>query len=144
MRRIILFCCLFIIACKPEVSEINYHQDECIFCRMKISDPNFGAELVTSKGKVYKFDSAECMFRQFLSDQDIEYAYIMVTDYANPHTLIEAKNAIFLVSENLPSPMGGNLSSYGSREIASRMQEEKTGKLFDFEEILRVYKDQYQ
>ena len=68
----------------------------------------------------------------------------MVTDYANPYTLIEVKNATFLVSENLPSPMGGNLSSYGSPEIASKMQEKKTGQLFDFEEILNVYKDQYQ
>ncbi len=144
MKRLIWLSCLFIIACKPQVSDINYHQDECVFCRMKISDPNFGAELVTSKGKVYKFDSAECMFRQFLNDQQVEYAYVMVTDYTNPHTLIEAQKATFLVSENLPSPMGGNLSSYESRDTASKMQQEKAGKLYDFEEILSVYKHQFQ
>lgn len=144
MKRIIWLTCLFIIACKPQVTDINYHEDECVFCRMKISDPNFGAELVTSKGKVYKFDSAECMLRQFLSDRNVEYAYVMVTDYTKPHVLIEAQKATFLVSENLPSPMGGNLSSYENREIASKMLQEKTGKLYDFEEILDVYKDQYQ
>ena len=144
MKRLIWLSCLFIIACKPQVSQINYHQDECVFCRMKISDPNFGAELVTSKGKVYKFDSAECMFRQYLSDPDVEYAYVMVTDYTKPHTLIEAQKATFLVSENLPSPMGGNLSSYESRETASDMLQDKTGKLYSFDEILQVYKDQYQ
>lgn len=142
MKNHFLIYVLFVIACRPQVSEINYHQDECVFCRMKISDPNFGAELVTSKGKVYKFDSAECMFRQFLRPQDVEYTFIMVTDYTNPHTLIEAQKATYLISENLPSPMGGNLTSYQSRETANKMQQEKSGRLYDFEGIVRVYKDQ--
>ncbi|MGB5288980.1 MAG: hypothetical protein WBN42_10875, partial [Ignavibacteriaceae bacterium] len=51
---------LFLLAsCGSKPEPINYGKDECEFCRMQISDNRYGAELVTDKGKVYKFDSIE-------------------------------------------------------------------------------------
>ncbi len=52
---------LLISSCGSKPEPINYGHDECEFCRMQISDNRYGAELVTDKGKVYKFDSIECL-----------------------------------------------------------------------------------
>ena len=139
MKKYLIFCIVWIIACQPSPKDIQYHEDECAFCRMKISDSKFGAELVTSKGKVYKYDAAECMFRVLNEEKDQEYAYILVTDYAQPKTLINAKEAYFLVSKNQPSPMGGNLSAYSDKSKAIQAQKSKEGDIYNYGQTLQLY-----
>ncbi len=58
---IFLLLSLVTASCGSNPEPINYGHDECEFCRMQISDNRYGAELVTDKGKVYKFDSIECL-----------------------------------------------------------------------------------
>ena len=65
----------------------------------------------------------------------------MVTDFNQPQTLIDAKSATYLISELVPSPMGGNLSAYASKDEAVKMQKEGTGVLLDFPELVATYKD---
>ena len=140
MRLMTILFVLTLLSCKPSPVDIKYYEDECGFCKMKISDPNFGAELVTAKGKVYKFDSAECMFREYLESNQNDYAFVLVTDYTNPHTLVNAFEATYLVSENLPSPMGGNLSAYQYLNKAKILQKEKGGQVYNFDQIMKEYK----
>ncbi len=123
-------------SCNVKPEPINYNHDECAFCKMKISDVRFGAEMVTNKGKIHKYDSAECLVRTYLENDPSDYAHVVVTDYARPHTLIDAKTAIFLISENQPSPMGANLSAYEHKSHAELVHKEKGGKLLSFQEIL--------
>ena len=52
---------LMIVACDPESKPIVYGEDKCEFCRMSIVDQRFAGEVVTQKGKAYKFDAVECM-----------------------------------------------------------------------------------
>jgi copper chaperone NosL len=59
---------LLLLACNPESQPINYGADMCEFCRMSIVDQRFGSEIVTQKGKVYKFDAVECMIN-YLDDR---------------------------------------------------------------------------
>ena len=40
---------------------INIGEDNCAYCKMGITDNRFSSELITSKGKVYKFDAVECL-----------------------------------------------------------------------------------
>jgi len=135
---------LFLASCNVSPEAINYNHDECAYCKMKISDVRFGAEIVTSKGKIYKYDSAECLVRTYIEDEKKDFAHIIVTDYSRPHTLIEAKTAAFLISENQPSPMGGNLSAYENKEQAESTLSEKGGKLLTFKELVAEYQDIYQ
>lgn len=144
MKELSLYvCCIFLWSCTPTPVDINYHEDECANCKMIIADPNFGAELVTLKGKVHKYDSAECLFRELAENPTEKYAHILVTDYLQANKLIDASNAFFLISDQLPSPMGANLSSYIEATAAQKMQEEKGGDVFDFDEILEMYKKKY-
>ena len=47
------------VSCSPEAQPINYGSDQCDFCRMTIVDKAHAAEVVTKKGRAYKFDSGE-------------------------------------------------------------------------------------
>ena len=67
------FLSLVILSCGISPLPIDYNHDECAYCKMKIADARFGAELVTSKGKVFKFDSAECLIWSYINDENTEY-----------------------------------------------------------------------
>jgi copper chaperone NosL len=98
--------------CAVEPAAINYGVDQCYGCRMIISDQRFGVELVTTKGKVFKFDAIECMIPEVQRQGGDHYAFILATDYAESSKLIEAESLNFLQSPEIPSPMGRNLSAH--------------------------------
>ena len=52
---------LSLAACTVAPVPINFGSDGCHFCKMTIVDKQHAAELVTSKGKAYKYDAIECM-----------------------------------------------------------------------------------
>lgn len=138
------FLLLILASCNVEPEPINYNYDECTYCKMKISDTRFGAEMVTSKGKIHKYDSAECLVRTYIENEKKDYAFILVTDYSQPNNLIDASTVTFLISKNQPSPMGGNLSVYEDKTLAESILSEKEGKLLTFEELVKEYIEIYQ
>ena len=48
---------------------------------MTIVDNKHSAELVTTKGKVYKFDAIECMIRHLQNIEDQQYQFILKPIY---------------------------------------------------------------
>src|SRR5690606_12451098 len=85
--------CLLLLftACKPEAQAIDYGFDSCTHCKMTIADNRYGAELVTQKGKVYKFDAIECLAAFKETDSEEAYAMLLVTDFSEPGVFIDAK-----------------------------------------------------
>ncbi|MAP55083.1 nitrous oxide reductase accessory protein NosL [Altibacter sp.] len=136
MRTIfyILLISFLSISCTIKPQEIHYGEDGCVYCSMTIVDRQHAAQLVTNKGKAYKFDAAECMFH-FMKENDMEVELYLVTDYAQPEKLIDATKATFIISENIPSPMRANLSALESNEVARKLQQEKGGTLYTWDEI---------
>lgn len=123
-----------IISCSPEAQPIDYGSDQCDFCRMTIVDKAHAAEVVTKKGRAYKFDSGECMVH-FVQQNEPEAALTLITDFDQPGNLVNASKAIFLISPNISSPMGANLSAFVSKEKATEIQQEKGGGLYNWQEI---------
>lgn len=127
LKCLIVFCLLFMVSCtgqKPEM--ILLGQDACHHCRMKITDPRFGGELVTKKGKVYKFDSLECLheYKNLHSD---EYKIYVVNSLAGG-ALIEAEKAEFEVRSDIRSPMGlGILAQPLNEKSGGEVTTGKTG-----------------
>nr|WP_240315573.1 nitrous oxide reductase accessory protein NosL [Aquimarina longa] len=114
---------------------MNYGTDGCHFCQMTIVDKLHAAEIVTTKGKIYKFDATECMVNA-LKDMDTNTIDIYLsTDYNQPQTLIDATKATFLISKEIPSPMGAYLSAFEHKEDAIIKKEEKGGKLYTWQEL---------
>ena len=137
MRTLLLFFLLSMtLSCAVEPVPIEYGQDQCSACKMIIADSRFGAELVTTKGKVYKFDAIECLIPEVIKNGTNHYEYILVTDYYDPGNLISVNSSAFLISPQVPSPMGGNLSAYASQELALNNRGDGQGEVFNWEGLL--------
>ncbi|MEQ9187553.1 MAG: nitrous oxide reductase accessory protein NosL [Cryomorphaceae bacterium] len=143
MRFIHLYFTLSLISihfgCTQEIKPIHYGEDDCHYCQMRIMDPRFGAEAITDKGRAYTFDSAECLLR-YLNDSESQHAHLLVTDYAQPRTLVDAASATFVVSEEMPSPMGGNLNAFASAVVAKQTLGGKIGSILAWEQVKANYK----
>ena len=122
-------------ACSPQPQAIDYGADYCDNCRMTIVDQKHAAELVTTKGRAYKFDAIECMVDYLQQREKADFALFLVNDFTQASELVDAKECQFLFSPNIPSPMGGFLSAFHSEEEAKRWQAEKDGKLYDWDEL---------
>jgi len=127
----------FFSSCSIEPSPINYGMDACHFCKMNIVDKQHGAELVTEKGKVFKYDAVECLLRDLNKQKTAEL--LLVNTYNTPIELNDANLCTYLISENLPSPMGGNLTAFLTKEAANKTLKERGGDLFSWEELKVKY-----
>ena len=132
---------LFILtSCNVGPQAIDYGYDGCHFCKMTIVDKLHAAEIVTHKGKIYKFDASECMIN-FMKDFDPSEVKSYLTNvYTEPETLIDATQATFLISKNVPSPMGAFLTAFKTKEDAQKVQIEKEGTLYTWNELLVHFK----
>jgi|SRR5690625_1589971 len=132
----ILILITTLISCSKNVEPIAYGEEACDFCRMTIVDQSHAAQLVTDKGKNFKFDATECMIN-FLKQEnnEEEMLHILSADYNDPGKMIDAKNAVFIISENIPSPMGEFLSALENQSTAEEIQNEYGGELYNWNEV---------
>ncbi len=131
-----IFILLFTLSCKVEPKAINYGEDHCHLCDMTVVDKTHAAQYVTKKGRSYAFDSEECLIMKINKENNEDkMAFILVADYQNPGNLIPAKDAIYLISEKIKSPMGANLSAFALKKDAIKTQKENGGKLYTWTEI---------
>lgn len=107
---------VLITSCTVAPEKIEYGKDACSFCDMTIVDKTHAAEFVTKKGRAYKFDAVECLINDLNNKDENDLAFILVTDFLNPTVLINANDATYLISEQLKSPMGANLSAFKNKE----------------------------
>ncbi|MBJ6366701.1 nitrous oxide reductase accessory protein NosL [Snuella sedimenti] len=134
----ILILLPLLIGCNIKPQAIDYGNDACHFCRMTIVDKVHAAEIVTNKGKVYKFDASECMIH-FLKEFDTsQVALYLVNNYTQPESLIDATKATFLISKALPSPMGAFLTAFKNKVDAEQVQNEKGGELYSWNVLQTV------
>ncbi|MBT8313981.1 MAG: nitrous oxide reductase accessory protein NosL [Maribacter sp.] len=133
---------LIMVSCGVSPKAIDYGSDGCHFCSMTIVDRQHAAEIVTKKGKAFKFDAVECMMNH-LKDIDVAIVELFLeNDFLDPSELIDAKKATFLISKDIPSPMGEYLSAFESRNEAENVATENKGKLYTWEELLTKFKVQ--
>ncbi|MDA0196264.1 MAG: hypothetical protein O2887_14815 [Bacteroidetes bacterium] len=107
---------------------------------MKIVQPQFGAELITDKGKVYKFDAVECLINKSLKD-NLEGNLSYVVTFDNPKTLTEAEQCIYLRSPNIPSPMGMFISAFKTRFELEKQLEINGGDIYSWQELLENFQN---
>lgn len=117
----------FAFACSNGPEPINFGKDQCDYCRMNIADSKFGAELVTDKGRIYKFDAVECMV-PYMDENKHEYAHVLAVPYDEPGALRPAENMHFIISDSVRSPMGANLLVIANTTTAEKF----AGQPFDW------------
>lgn len=126
---------LLATACKPKPKPIQYGLESCDYCRMTIVDTQHAAEAVTDKGKAYVFDAIECMIQFKAGHADKDFALLLINDYAEAGTLKDATQATYLISSQVPSPMGAFLSGFSNPQDAEKMRAAKGGDLYSWAEI---------
>ena len=134
-----LFALLVLVGCNPKAVPMDYGHEGCHFCSMTIVDAQHASQIVTKKGKVFKFDAVECMvnFRKTIEAEEV--AMFLSNHYTTPVELIDATKASFLISENIPSPMGAFLTAFENGEQAQAQQAISGGEIYDWEGLLRKF-----
>lgn len=127
---------LLFASCNVSPQPINFGSDACHFCNMTIVDRQHASQLVTTKGKAFKYDAIECMVHSLQDEfKNTEMAHYLVADFNQPGELTDATKASYLVSEKLQSPMGANLSAFLSVDAGQKAQEKFTGTIYTWIEI---------
>ena len=132
-----LLLLIFASSCNAGPEPLKAGVDNCYFCKMTISDNRFGAEIVTRKGKVYKFDDTHCIL-DFLRSKDIEPAIIKdiyITNYSGSHQLMDVKNIFLLKAADLKSPMGGNTAAFDVKDSLVAVQKIFPGVVLTWNQI---------
>ncbi|WP_069131519.1 nitrous oxide reductase accessory protein NosL [Rhodohalobacter halophilus] len=136
--KLIVFSALILIGCEPKPQPINYGSDECAYCRMMITDAEFGSQIVNNQGRAYKFDSVECMAAYDLTEDGENVHSKWVPNFLDREEWLNAEDAVYLHSETLRSPMGLFLSAYRDRSSAEEMREEYGGEIVDYESVKEI------
>ena len=64
---------------------------------MKISDGKICAELITNKGRIYKFDDMHCMISYYKEKSNNKYSiFFIFYDFSENNILIPAENCFFV------------------------------------------------
>lgn len=137
---ITLMLCLLLAACSHAPQPILYGKDACAHCKMTIMDKRFAAEVITAKGKVFKFDAAECMI-DFLNENpaiasDAKSSFL-VDDFNNPEQFADARRSFFLRDSSLSSPMGGNLAAFFSLSTAKAAKKDQSAQIYSWPLLLK-------
>lgn len=121
MKKYIKFLipAIALISCGNEGPQaINFNKDQCDHCQMTISDDKYAAELVTEKGRVYKFDDIHCMQNYQKDNADkTQNAKLFVEDF-DTKQLITLESATLISGGSLKSPMGGNTAAFSDANKA--------------------------
>jgi copper chaperone NosL len=128
------------VSCEISPEPIQFGTDSCDFCQMTIVDQQHAAQYVTKKGKQFRFDAIECMLND-LSEKGMEnLALLRVADYSRPGEMTDATRATYLISPEIKSPMGANLSSFSRYQDAEEVHGAHSGELYNWKEMLHKYK----
>jgi copper chaperone NosL len=126
------------LGCGDGVRPLVAASDACDFCRMIVSDIRFGAEVVARTGRVYTFDSIECVASWVGSSPLASDAKgIFVADYSTG-TLIPADSALYVRGGTVRSPMGREIAAFAAG-VGKRQLEDGVGaggEVLSWKEVL--------
>jgi copper chaperone NosL len=113
---------LFLMSCSSEIEPIDYGKEACQFCKMTIVDARFGTEIITKKGKVYKFDDLHCLVHYMKENKinEADLAHIVVADFKNEGSFLPVYQAYFVKSDQFKSPMRGDIAAFKSEDVADK------------------------
>lgn len=105
---------------------------------MQIEDRGYGArDWFRPRGKYIDSTranacSSSCPDNRFPADQA---RHLLMTDRSAPGNLIDARSAYYLISQQLPSPMGAGLSAFRSQDSLRAFHSRYDGEMLDWKEL---------
>ena len=140
----IFVAALFItlLSCTSEPEPLQYGEDACHTCKMTLIDKKFGAELVSRKGKEFKFDDVYCMLTFYHAGQvaPSDFAHRLIVDFSRPATLIEAADAFYIKSPEIKSPMASQIAAFQTKESMEQIKSKYKGIYLVWGELVTQFK----
>lgn len=147
MNKFKFFCLALItvlfISCTKEPKPISYNEDECEFCKMLVMDKRYGAEIISAKGKIFFFDSIECLVG-YINNKKMtkdDFNSLWVSNYADPGNIIDAEKAIYLKNDSLRSPMGLNVLAVENDIQLEPIFREYSGIKLRFRDVINLVRE---
>ena len=128
---------LLTISCgTKEADPIHLNTDGCDYCKMKIAGGKFGAELITAKGRIYKFDDMHCMVNYHKENSAVQIKSFYIHDFNQNNVLIPAETAFYIKDGDINSPMHGNIIAVKTNNEALVLAEKFNANSISWEEII--------
>lgn len=135
-----LLLSLMLAGCgSPGPRTVRYGAELCEHCHMTVSDPRFGGQLVTRKGRVFVFDDAGCL-ATFVNTGTVrpdEVQSVWVNDFLDSRNLLEAGAATYLEVQDLRTPMGSGVIAVSSPHEADSLVTITGGRILTWPDVLR-------
>lgn len=128
---------LFFSSCQTKPQPFELGKDMCDECRMTIMDPKFGAEIITKKGRIFRFDDAHCVVN-YMKQGTVKKSDISQTvfvDYNDNKNFLDVETSFFVVSEQLKSPMNSNAASFATKEAAEQKAKQTGGIVKSWDQL---------
>ena len=134
---ILLFSILLMNSCNTEPQAIVQGKDNCHLCKMTITDSKYGAEILTKKGKVYKFDDVHCLlsFLQTKTLEEMQVKEIYVVDYTGNHSLVKVNESFLLQGDEIRGPMNGNIIAFKDKDSMKNLAAQLKGVAISWEQL---------
>lgn len=143
MKKLTLIVILFVfVSCSSDPEPLRYGKDICYSCKMTLVDEKFGAEIVTKKGKFYKFDDLNCMVGFYNSNYEAHESmeHILVIDFTHPGMLIDVQQAFFVKTSEIRTPMAGGIAAFDNKEDQATQNEKWKGTLLAWADVVAEFK----
>ncbi|MCZ2100074.1 MAG: nitrous oxide reductase accessory protein NosL [Chitinophagales bacterium] len=137
-RNVAILGLFMMMSCAPDGPDpIALNKDACEHCKMTISNGQFAGEIITKKGRVYKFDDMFCVrdYREENPDMELKATYIHY--FLGDNELIPAESAFYVKSSEFRSPMGGNIAAFKSEAEALEYQSKMNGELIMWSSLVQ-------
>lgn len=126
-------------SCNTKPTPLKLGIDNCFLCKMTITDSKYGAELITKKGKTFKFDDMFCVIEfvksETVEEQNIDGVYFV--DFENNQQFVNAKNAHLFKSDVLRSPMNGNIAAFSNQASMEQQKQKHNGTTVNWIELVK-------
>ncbi|MFM9911441.1 MAG: nitrous oxide reductase accessory protein NosL [Chitinophagaceae bacterium] len=132
-----LFLMVLFSSCSIKPEPFVYGKDVCYTCKMGIIDPKFGGEIITKKGKIFKFDDQICMANYLKSGvlEEAEIKQKLVLNFEKQNDFLDVAQCFLVVSDNIKSPMTGNAGAFADRKSAEAFNNAVNGKILSWQEF---------
>lgn len=126
---------ILLLSCNTKPENFKPGKDDCSFCKMGIADTRFGGELITKKGKIYKFDDLHCMISFLEKGEEKNISRTLTVLFEKPNEFSDVDKTVFVISDELKSPMGSNTAGFANKNAAENFTKGKEAEIVDWQQL---------
>ena len=136
---LLVMASLLMNGCESGPEPIVAGKDNCYLCKMGITDTRYAAEVLTKKGKLYKFDDIDCLLSfvhsAMIDKQQVKEIYLV--DFAGDHELVKASACFLLRDGKIHSPMNGNVIAFKNKDSLEFYMPRLKGERTNWEQLYK-------